>query len=107
MAIRVVQQVAIASAAVATVICAGCSDVEEAVNKGGDTPCSEYRGQSTDEQRVTVTKFLKEQSGNEDQEPAGTAVDAAIIAIDLLCAVQANADTPIREADVSGAIAPK
>ena len=84
------------------IVLGACSDVEEAVNRGGDTSCSDYLEQSTDDQRVTVTKFLKEDSGD-DQEPDGTTVDAAIIAVDLLCAAQQNADTPIKDADLGGA----
>jgi acid stress chaperone HdeA len=91
--------------ALSAVYVGGCSDVEEAVNKGGDTPCSDYLEDDADDRRVTVTKFLKE-DGN-GNEPAGTAVDAAIIAIDLLCSAQQNADTPIKDADLAGILTPK
>ncbi|MBJ8340765.1 hypothetical protein JGU71_17880 [Antrihabitans sp. YC3-6] len=91
--------------ALSAVFAGGCSDVEEAVNKGGDTPCSDYLEDDADDRRVTVTKFLKE-DGN-GNEPAGTAVDAAIIAIDLLCSAQQNADTPIKDADLTGILTPK
>ncbi|MBF6210605.1 hypothetical protein IU433_02235 [Nocardia puris] len=87
-------------AAVALVL-AGCTDIERALNKGGDTPCSEYVTQDPDTKRTTITKFVKEQTGD-DREPAGTVVDATIISADLLCATQMNADTPIKNADVAG-----
>jgi acid stress chaperone HdeA len=82
----------------------GCSKVE-VLNKGGDTPCNEYIGQSKDEQRVTVTKFLKQQ--NNDQDPTAQQVDSGISAIDILCRVQQNAKTPIKNADLTGIFVPK
>ncbi|MBJ8347180.1 hypothetical protein JGU72_21120 [Antrihabitans sp. YC2-6] len=96
----------IGSFALSAALLGGCSDVEEAVNSGGDTSCSDYLEQDQDDRRVTVTKFLKEDSGN-DAEPAGTAVDAAILAIDLLCSAQQNGDTPIKDADLEGILSPK
>lgn len=77
----------------------GCSEVE-VLNKGGETPCNEYIAQSPDEQRVTVKKFLKEQRNGED--PTDANVDSGIDAIDLLCRVQKNAETPIKNADLTG-----
>ncbi|GAA5050254.1 hypothetical protein [Nocardia callitridis] len=91
----------LAIAAVALTL-AGCTDVERALNKGGDTPCSEYNKQNQDDKRTTITKFVKEQTNN-DHEPAGTAVDASIVQVDLLCGIQGNADAPIKNANV-GAI---
>lgn len=96
----------IATSAVAVLCLSGCSEVKEAVNKGGDTPCSEFVKQDTDKQRITITKFLKENSSS-DNEPAGTAVDATIVAVGLLCSVQANADAPIKDADIGGIFTPK
>ncbi|WP_040790692.1 hypothetical protein [Nocardia paucivorans] len=89
----------IVAAAVSVLV--GCSEIETALNKGGDTPCREYVKQDPDTKRVTITKFIKEQS-NSDHEPPGTQVDAAIVSVDLLCNVQANADTPIERADIAG-----
>lgn len=57
--------------------------------------------QDPDTKRMTVTKFIK-QLNNIDHEPAGTAVDATIIQVDLLCSFQRNAETPIKNADVAG-----
>ncbi|WP_067660896.1 hypothetical protein [Nocardia harenae] len=82
----------------------GCDQVEEAVNRGGDTPCNEYIAQSAEDKRTTVTKYLENDRGS---APDATTVDAAIGAIDLMCRAQANAGTPIREADISGIIVPK
>ena len=99
-------KLAIATSAIAVLCLTGCSEVKEAVNKGGDTPCSEFVKQDQDKQRITITKFLKENS-NSDNEPAGTAVDASIVAVGLLCSVQANADAPIKKADLGGIFTPK
>ncbi|WP_282783669.1 MULTISPECIES: hypothetical protein [unclassified Nocardia] len=79
----------------------GCSDVERALNKGGDTKCSDYLAQDADTQRVTVTKFIKQQT-NTENEPTGTSVDFTMAAVQALCSVQANADTPIKNADIAG-----
>ena len=83
------------------VLLTGCSDVEKALNRGGDTPCSEYISQDQDTKRVTITKFVKQTTG-EKNEPAGTVVDATLISVDLLCGTQRNAETPIKNADVAG-----
>ncbi|WP_306361840.1 hypothetical protein [Nocardia sp. CC227C] len=79
----------------------GCSDVERALNKGGETKCSDYLAQDADTQRVTVTKFIKQQTKTEN-EPTGTSVDFTMAAVQALCSVQANADTPIKNADIAG-----
>lgn len=91
---------AIAAAAAVTVL-SGCSDVERALNKGGDTKCSEYLAQDVDTQRVTVTKFIKQQTTTEN-EPTGTSVDFTMAAVQALCSVQANGETPIKNADIAG-----
>ncbi|WP_406230725.1 hypothetical protein [Nocardia sp. NBC_01009] len=87
--------------AAVVLLLAGCSDIERVLNRGGDTPCSEYVKQDQDTKRVTITKSIKEQT-KDDHEPAGTVVDATIISVDLLCGSQRNADTPIKKADVAG-----
>ncbi|MBF6348321.1 MULTISPECIES: hypothetical protein [Nocardia] len=85
--------------AAATLALAGCTEIEQALNKGGDTPCREYIAQDPETKRVTITKFLEEQRG---QAPTGTNVDLSMAAVDGLCTVQANADTPIERADLAG-----
>ncbi|MFD3701960.1 hypothetical protein ACFWUP_02315 [Nocardia sp. NPDC058658] len=97
--------VAITAAAIA-VLGTGCDQVEKAVNKGGDTPCSEYTAQNSDDRRVTVTKFLEQEQGG-DAKPDPNTVDMSVAAIDLMCSAQANPDTPIREADLTGVLVPK
>lgn len=87
--------------AVATALLTGCSDVEKALNKGGDTKCSEYVKQDQNTKRTTVTKFVKQQTGDEN-EPAGTQVDLTMAAVEFLCGNQRNADTQIKNADVAG-----
>lgn len=94
---------AAAGIAVAALYLSGCSDIETALNEGGDTPCSEFVKQDANKQRQTITKAIKEQSGN-DNEPMGVVVDAGIVSVNLLCQVQANQDTPIKNANLVGAI---
>ncbi|MGW0180670.1 hypothetical protein [Nocardia sp. NPDC003345] len=85
--------------AAAALALAGCTEIEQALNKGGDTPCREYVQQDQKTKRVTITKFLEEQLG---REPTGTNVDLSMAAVDGLCSVQANTDTPIERADIAG-----
>jgi acid stress chaperone HdeA len=87
-------------AAVALLL-AGCTDIHRALNQGGDTPCNEYVKQDQDTKRMTVTKFIKQQT-QDDHEPAGTVVDGTMVSVDLLCGAQINRETPIKKADVAG-----
>lgn len=82
----------------------GCTKVE-ALNKGGDTPCNEYIGQSSDEQKVTVTKYLK--STDQYKNPTDDQVTSSMSAVDLLCRIQKNAKTPIKNADLTGIFVPR
>lgn len=94
-------------AAAAVALCTtGCAEAEKAVNKGGDTPCSEFVAQDQDKRRVTVTKFLEQESSG-DAAPSAQYVDASLAAIQVMCSAQANPDTPIREADLTGILVPK
>src|SRR3546814_6359674 len=43
--------VAVLAAGALALLGTGCDQVEKAVNKGGDTPCSEYTAQSPDDRR--------------------------------------------------------
>ncbi|MQY22170.1 hypothetical protein [Nocardia macrotermitis] len=86
---------------VAATLLSGCGDVQKALNKGGDTACSDYVKQDQDTQRVTITKFVKQQTGSE-HEPAGTVVDATIVQVNFLCGNQRDSSTPIKKADVAG-----
>ncbi|WP_328396528.1 hypothetical protein [Nocardia sp. NBC_00416] len=87
--------------AAAALVLAGCTEIERTLNQGGDTPCHEYVQQDQKTKRVTITKFLEEQLG---REPTGTNVDLSIAAVNGLCGVQANADTPIERADLAGIV---
>lgn len=90
----------------AALLVSGCSEAEKVVNKGGDTPCSEFVQQDGEKQRVTVRKFL-EQEQSTTTEPSADTVDAAIVSIKLMCEAQANPDTPIKKADLTGIFVPK
>ncbi|WP_155981331.1 hypothetical protein [Nocardia sp. BMG111209] len=91
----------VAVATVAAALLTGCTEVQQALNKGGDTPCSDYVKQDQDTKRMTITKFVKQQTGDQ-HEPAGTTVDATLVSVDFLCGTQRNASTPIKNADVAG-----
>ncbi|MEU8895546.1 hypothetical protein [Nocardia sp. NPDC048505] len=98
---------AVAAALAALALMAtGCDEAEKAVNKGGDTPCSEFTAQDKDKQRTTVAKFLEDDQGQKDV-PNDQTVDNSITAIELMCAAQANKDTPINKADLTGILVPK
>ncbi|MFC8384559.1 hypothetical protein [Nocardia sp. NPDC056952] len=94
------------AAAAIVLLGTGCDQVEKAVNKGGDTPCSEYTAQSAEDRRTTVVKFLEQERGDNATSDPNT-VDLSVAAIDLMCGAQANPDTPIREADLTGVLVPK
>lgn len=98
---------AVAAAAALAVLASGCEEAEKAVNKGGDTPCSEFVAQDKDKQRVTVTKFLEQERNGNAPATNDQTVDASIAAIELMCRAQANPDTPIRKADLTGILVPK
>ncbi|WP_245677242.1 hypothetical protein [Nocardia acidivorans] len=97
---------ALMAALVVGTLVSGCEQAKEAVNKGGDTPCSEFTAQDKDKQRVTVRKYL-ENDTKVTPTPDANGVDAAIAAIGLMCQAQANPDTPIRNADLTGILVPK
>ncbi|MFB7716063.1 MULTISPECIES: hypothetical protein [unclassified Nocardia] len=84
----------------------GCDQAKEAVNKGGDTPCSEFVAQDSDKQHVTVRKYL-EKDTEISATPSPDSIDGAITAIGLMCKAQANPDTPIKNADLTGILLPK
>ncbi|MEC3957478.1 hypothetical protein VMT65_30905 [Nocardia sp. CDC153] len=97
----------IAVAAVCTTVALGaCDQAKEVVNKGGNTPCSEFTKQDDNTQHITVRKYL-EQDTKVTPTPNADQVDASIAAITLMCQAQANPDTPIRDADLTGILVPK
>ncbi|WP_327140375.1 hypothetical protein [Nocardia sp. NBC_01327] len=89
-----------------TVLLSACEQAKEAVNKGGDTPCSEFTAQDQDKQRITVRKYI-ENDTKTTPTPSPDTVDGSITAITLMCKAQANPDTPIRNADLTGILVPK
>ncbi|WP_405137319.1 hypothetical protein [Nocardia sp. NBC_01388] len=91
----------VAAAAFAVTLMSGCSEIKTAVNQGGDTKCTDYLKQDANTQRITITKFIKQQTGNQN-EPSGTNVDLSMASVQALCQVQSNADTPIKNADIAG-----
>ncbi|RMI33727.1 hypothetical protein EBN03_11030 [Nocardia stercoris] len=103
---RTLPTAVILTAAVLLPALGGCEQAKEAVNKGGDTPCSEFISQDQDKQRVTVRKYLQQDS-KVTGTPAPDTVDGSIAVIQLMCKVQANSNTPIRDADLTGILVPK
>lgn len=87
--------------AVLAALITGCAEVERVLNQGGDTSCRDYVNQDANTKRITITKAIEQQTGN-DNAPAGTVVDSMIVQVDLLCATQRNIDTPIKNADIAG-----
>ncbi|WP_405164945.1 hypothetical protein OG203_07485 [Nocardia sp. NBC_01499] len=86
----------------------GCGDEpKKLVNKGGSTPCTEFSAQDPDKQRITVTKFLEQERNGDTPTTQDATIDAAIASIKLMCAAQANPDTPINKADLTGILVPK
>ncbi len=88
--------------AAGAVLLSGCTEVKQALNKGGDTTCADYVRQDQDTQRMTVTKFVQQQTGDTQHQPAGTTVDLTMAAVGFLCSTQRDAQTPIKNADVAG-----
>lgn len=97
----------LAAAALSVILVTGCEEAKEAVNKGGDTPCSEFVAQDKDKQRVTVRKYLEKDTDLSTSSPNDNTVEGAIAAIGLMCQAQANPDTQIRNADLTGVLLPK
>ncbi|MEV6067343.1 hypothetical protein AB0L82_12390 [Nocardia sp. NPDC052001] len=91
----------LAAAAFAVTLMSGCSEIKTAVNQGGDTKCTDYLKQDADTQRITITKFIKQQT-NTQNEPSGTNVDIGMASVQTLCQIQANGETPIKNADIAG-----
>ncbi|MFF0611343.1 hypothetical protein ACFYUD_22045 [Nocardia tengchongensis] len=83
-----------------------CEQAEEAVNKGGSTPCSEFIQQNQAEQRVTTRKYLQ-QDTKMTPTPAPDVVDASITTITAMCEAQRNPEIPIRDADLTGIFVPR
>ncbi|GGK35665.1 hypothetical protein [Nocardia camponoti] len=95
-----------AGLAALTLATSACTEVAQALNQGGDTPCRDYVNQDNDTKRVTVTKAVKQKTGTSN-EPSGTLVDSVMVQLDVLCAGQRNPDTPIKNADIAGLLIPR
>ncbi|MFE3799615.1 hypothetical protein KHQ06_26200 [Nocardia tengchongensis] len=101
------RNIALLAATTLAVLAVGsCDKAQELTNKGGSTPCSEFTKQDQSKQRVTVRKYL-EQDTKITPTASPDTVDASIAAITLMCQAQANPDTPIRDADLTGILVPK
>ncbi|MFF0633646.1 hypothetical protein ACFYTS_14220 [Nocardia sp. NPDC004151] len=101
-----VRTVTVLAAALLIPLAGACDQAKEVVNKGGSTPCSEFTQQDQAKQRITVRKYL-EQDTKATSSAAPDTVDASIAAITVMCEAQRNPDTPIRDADLTGILVPK
>ncbi|WP_458688793.1 hypothetical protein [Nocardia tengchongensis] len=101
-----VRTATVLAAALLIPLAGACDQAKEAVNKGGATPCSEFTTQDQAKQRITVRKYL-EQDTKVTPTASPDTVDASIAAITLMCEAQRNPETPIREADLTGILVPK
>lgn len=72
---------AFAGLAVAVVL-AGCGA------SGGDVSCGDFKGQSGDEQRDTVTKLLEDRGVKTDGLLAGAKISGAGLAVHAFCGTQ-------------------
>ncbi|MGW6422796.1 hypothetical protein ACWF82_08975 [Nocardia sp. NPDC055053] len=80
---------------------ASCADIDRALNRGGDTSCHDYLDQDADTQRVTITKFIQERRGSDEELTAAT-IDVARGGVTMLCSIPANADVAIEDATFAG-----
>ena len=53
-----------AAVAIAALLLSGCS-ASQIINTGGDTKCSDFKGQDEKKQDSEISKMLKDKSGNE------------------------------------------
>jgi acid stress chaperone HdeA len=53
-----------AAIAIAALLLSGCS-ASQIINTGGDTKCSDFKGQDEKKQDSEISKMLKDKSGNE------------------------------------------
>ncbi|GAB3203871.1 hypothetical protein GCM10027262_02580 [Nocardia tengchongensis] len=101
-----IRAVTVLAAALLIPLTGACEQTEQAVNKGGSTPCSEFILQNQAEQRITVRKYL-DQDMKVTPTAAPDVVDTSITSITAMCEAQRNPEIPIRDADLTGIFVPK
>lgn len=73
---------AVAVLACGTVLLGGCSAVEKAINKGGDTTCGEFNSHNDEKQRSAVAKMLEDKKGG---EPSNLELSGTQVAVSAYC----------------------
>ena len=80
--------------AIAGLLLTGCS-ASQIINTGGDTKCSDFKGQDEKKQDSEVSKMLNDKSGN---EPSNLEVSATRTSALLYCQTVGTPDSKISDA---------
>jgi len=83
-----------AAIAIAALLLPGCS-ASQIVNTGGDTKCSDFKGQDEKKQDSEISKMLKDKSGN---EPNNLEVSATRASALVYCQTIGTPDSKISDA---------
>jgi len=83
-----------AAIAIAAVLLSGCS-ASQIINTGGDTKCSDFKGQDEKKQDSEISKMLKDKSGN---EPNNLEVSATRASALVYCQTVGTPDSKISDA---------
>lgn len=81
--------------AAAALALGGCSTVEKAINKGGDTSCQDFNSEGDEKQRSAVSKMLKDKNGH---EPSNLELSATRVAVSAFCKTIGKDSSKISEA---------
>jgi acid stress chaperone HdeA len=83
-----------AAIAIAALLLSGCS-ASQVINTGGDTKCSDFKGQDEKKQDSEISKMLKDKSGN---EPNNLEVSATRASALVYCQTVGTPDSKISDA---------
>jgi acid stress chaperone HdeA len=83
-----------AAIAIAALLLSGCS-ASQIINTGGDTKCSDFKGQDEKKQDSEISKMLKDKSGN---EPNNLEVSATRASALIYCQTIGTPDSKISDA---------
>jgi acid stress chaperone HdeA len=83
-----------AAIAIAALLLSGCS-ASQIINTGGDTKCSDFKGQDEKKQDSEISKMLKDKSGN---EPNNFEVSATRASALVYCQTIGTPDSKISDA---------
>jgi acid stress chaperone HdeA len=82
-----------AAIAIAALLLSGCS-ASQIINTGGDTKCSDFKGQDEKKQDSEISKMLKDKSGN---EPNNLEVSATRASALVYCQTIGTPDSKISD----------